>query len=736
MKKRMLSSLLALTLLTGAVVLPARAEGASQPSFPSVTSEQATAFLAMIETYSNLAPIYTNLGDIETTVHALVFDTGDGTPALLLAKGYGVSDPPALAEPGRVVYRLGEAEIFSFREGVLDPYFGNSPGSFTVYPNHIGVEFGTTDQTTYQEHRFSHLASGGGIVETADATFVRKLDERTGAFVYTIDGFGADEQLYQETLNGWLSAGTVASAVREGESRFVMTDVPLVDYTVERLKQAQSGESVAGVDLGPSWWAAQEVNAAVALGMVQGTMQGNWQAEITREEFARLAISFLAVQYGYGDRPLDVFMEDYLNRRYDLLTDDAQAFSDIETYPCADQINMACRLGIVKGRGDGRYDPEATITRQEAATLLGRAYQVYATLEQGEPSDPYTDQAQIAPWAAEGVAVLQSWDVLRGDETGAFHPLGKLTKEQAVAAFYRLYQNMPVSRSHGNLQPLFTLGEIAQQIRNDPHGKVKYEVETPTCTVIFMTYGGVMRPPSPAAYLVYPDSTYRRVEVPGNAENFRLAEGLGKLVFSTYEGEEYLLDLETASLTQISAAYANALLQASVTGFYHRPFAELPQALRDSLTWDGKVETMEGYHFRLRTYTGPGITVVTTEAPEDVLRDWIDLQLTWPVEQREEQATDEELEAEFQREKGREWLYSVTFTDDSYATDLGLRVGDTVEEAAEKGYPFDAEQLQAGETAFGVPMEIHLIATVENGVVTKLYLSFGIGRYVGKYWDI
>lgn len=529
---------------------------------------------------------------------------------------------------------------------------------------------------------------------------------------------------------------------------------------------ATPAQAESGTEDVPSTWAADEVTTAIGLGMVQDTMQNNWQAEITRRDFARLAISFLAVQYGYGERPLDSFMEDYLDngkaplgvafQKSDYLTeehrtaqaqgawfswsavlrDDIEVFSDVTSDGCKDQINMAYLLGIVKGVGDGRYAPDAPITRQEAATLLTRTYQVYATLEKTEQSAPYTDQAKIAPWAAENVTAMQSWGVLRGDEMGAFHPLGKLTKEQAVATFYRLYQGMPVSRRNGNIPALFTPQEIIQQIKTDLYGQVKFEAETPYCTVIFMSYGGVMHSPAPAAYLVYPDSTYQRVEAPGSAKGFQLAEGIGELIFSTDEGEKYLLHLESGGLEKITPAYAQALLQASVTGFYHRPFDELPQELRDGLKWDGKVETTDGYNFRLRSYTSPGITVVTTEAPEDILRNWIDLQLTLPVEQREGQATDEELEAEFQREKGREWLYSVTLTDGRYSTGLGLTVGDTVAEAEEKGYSFSSEQLQAGGATFGVPMETHLTAVVENNVVTSLHLSFGIGRYVGKYWDI
>lgn len=180
--------------------------------------------------------------------------------------------------------------------------------------------------------------------------------------------------------------------------------------------------------------------------------------------------------------------------------------------------------------------------------------------------------------------------------------------------------------------------------------------------------------------------------------------------------------------------YEQERILGTVAEFSHRPFEELPQDLRDSLTWDGKTETIQGYNFLLRTYTAPGVTVVTTQAPDEVLDQWLELQLSLPQEERT--GTDEEVRAEIEGEKGREWLHSVTLTDDRYATVPGLRVGDTVERARELGYSFTDEQLAAGGTTFGVPMETHCDVTVENGVVTRLDLSFGLGRWVGRYWDI
>lgn len=184
------------------------------------------------------------------------------------------------------------------------------------------------------------------------------------------------------------------------------------------------------------------------------------------------------------------------------------------------------------------------------------------------------------------------------------------------------------------------------------------------------------------------------------------------------------------------ARYEQERIQGTVSELSHRPFEELPQELQDSLTWDGKTETVEGYSFLLRTYTAPGITVVTTQAPNEVLDDWLELQLSLPQEGREIQGTDEEVRGEIEGERGREWLHSVTLTDGRYATVPGLRVGDTVERARTLGYPLTDEQLAYGEATFGVPMETYCTVTVDDGVVTQLHLSFGLGRYVGRYWDI
>lgn len=173
---------------------------------------------------------------------------------------------------------------------------------------------------------------------------------------------------------------------------------------------------------------------------------------------------------------------------------------------------------------------------------------------------------------------------------------------------------------------------------------------------------------------------------------------------------------------------------ATIEGFYHRPFEELPRELRDSLTYAGDIETEQGYSFWLRTYTAPGIEIVTTEAPPEVLVEYLETMLEQWEENKEDWKerwpTQEDLKGEVEGEKGREWLYSVTVTDDSYATLYGLRVGLTVEEGIALGYPLEQRQ------SFGAGSGNQLKVTVEDGKITRMHTFFGMGRYVGRYWDI
>ena len=98
-------------------------------------------------------------------------------------------------------------------------------------------------------------------------------------------------------------------------------------------------------------------------------------------------------------------------------------FSDVfETYGM-DYCDALYCLGVFLGRGDGRADLDANITRQEAAALLCRTYQGYGGILPEEMGElPFRDVEDIAPWARENVAAVFAMGIMEGDENGNFMP--------------------------------------------------------------------------------------------------------------------------------------------------------------------------------------------------------------------------------------------------------------------------------------------------------------------------
>lgn len=103
-------------------------------------------------------------------------------------------------------------------------------------------------------------------------------------------------------------------------------------------------------------------------------------------------------------------------------------FTDLQEWAWyAEAILKANAAGVIQG-GNGLVRPEDTITRQEAAVMLYRAFQMES--QAGEAA--FTDQGEIASWAAEAVSTMAAKGYISGMPDGSFGPEGKLTRAQAA----------------------------------------------------------------------------------------------------------------------------------------------------------------------------------------------------------------------------------------------------------------------------------------------------------------
>ena len=165
--------------------------------------------------------------------------------------------------------------------------------------------------------------------------------------------------------------------------------------------------------------------------------------------------------------------------------------------------SIAYYLGLVEGRGDGPFDPEGLITREESAVMLTRAYRVMAQRDLTGRAEAYEDREDIAPWAQDSVAALARWQVMKGTAPGVFSPRGSYTREQCIVTFLRLYENAPVSRKNNNVPRMFTYDQIMACVDANEAGltpdadqytrfRQNSRWEGPTATAIDQSMWGVM----------------------------------------------------------------------------------------------------------------------------------------------------------------------------------------------------------------------------------------------------
>ncbi|MCQ2420200.1 MAG: S-layer homology domain-containing protein [Clostridia bacterium] len=92
-----------------------------------------------------------------------------------------------------------------------------------------------------------------------------------------------------------------------------------------------------------------------------------------------------------------------------LTREKAAAFSDVSDAKWyADYIGAAYRAGIVNGVGNGKFNPEGTITRQEAAAMIARSAKSLGLDTSSSDTDAvlsaFSDGADVSSWARASMA--------------------------------------------------------------------------------------------------------------------------------------------------------------------------------------------------------------------------------------------------------------------------------------------------------------------------------------------
>ena len=243
---------------------------------------------------------------------------------------------------------------------------------------------------------------------------------------------GKEPTITSKNMN--LSAGTYYVRVRIPDYSWYSSH-NIADYTI--IVNDLSDTST------PSSWAQDDINRARRLGLLPPSLDGKYQNNITRAEFCELAVR--VYEKNGGTYPLDFYIEPSVFDKQSPFNDtsivDTPNFTDIQHLNDDMQLSIQkmVSIGVVKGVGNDRFNPDGDITRQESAVMLNRL--IYAlNWEIPLQEMPFSDINIVADWAKMGVSNLSLVKIMNGIGDNKFDPFGKYTREQSIATFIRMWK--------------------------------------------------------------------------------------------------------------------------------------------------------------------------------------------------------------------------------------------------------------------------------------------------------
>jgi hypothetical protein len=169
-------------------------------------------------------------------------------------------------------------------------------------------------------------------------------------------------------------------------------------------------------------WAGRQIAVVAAKGIVEGRAAGQFvpEGQVTRAEFAKLIVK----AFGLEDAAA---------------TESFADVSDNEWFK--PYVAAAVKAGLVEGRTDTSFAPNANITRAEMATLASRALtkiKEYKAPVNNDALKAFADAASINATLTSGVALAADQGIVVGEEGGKFNPNANSTRAQAAVVIYRL----------------------------------------------------------------------------------------------------------------------------------------------------------------------------------------------------------------------------------------------------------------------------------------------------------
>lgn len=206
-----------------------------------------------------------------------------------------------------------------------------------------------------------------------------------------------------------------------GGSVIIAPSVPLA--TPQPTKEPSHNNDNPFNDLDSVDWAKEAVVSLYKQGKVNGVSEGKFEPNrsITRAEFAKL-----------------------VSGAFNITADSNVSFADVNANDWYNSSVMAvASAGLVKGNSNNEFMPNASLTRQDMATIIYRLIEHLGKtdiLSKDDNAEGLGDFASISDYAKEAVSKLYANGIVNGTGDNAFAPLKSTTRAEATVLLYRIIQ--------------------------------------------------------------------------------------------------------------------------------------------------------------------------------------------------------------------------------------------------------------------------------------------------------
>ncbi len=177
-------------------------------------------------------------------------------------------------------------------------------------------------------------------------------------------------------------------------------------------------------------------------------------------------------------------------------------FDDIDNVWAKNEILKMSEMGVINGKGDGKFAPRENVTRAEFAAMVSRMLELDTNY-----TGSYFKDVNDSDWFMPYVNAMQIEGFLKGDTDGSFRPNDNITLEEAAVTLCRIYKHynteIPAVDEDSVLYDFVYKSEIS------PWAKTSVATATQLGIFYRMYENGYLRPTSKATRAQMASMLYR-----------------------------------------------------------------------------------------------------------------------------------------------------------------------------------------------------------------------------------